>query len=67
MSKEIITRTIEDVRTNNFKFKKKYGQNFLVDNNILNKIIEKAGITSEDLVIEIGPGAGALTERLIHK
>ena len=47
---------------NNFKFKKKYGQNFLKDNHIINKIIEKSNVDKETLVIEIGPGSGALTK-----
>ena len=52
---------------NEFKFKKKYGQNFLQDNNILNKIVNSINITKEDLVIEIGPGSGALTQIIINK
>lgn len=44
--------------------KKKFGQNFLVDKNILNKIIEISGVTKEDTIIEIGPGLGCLTEYL---
>lgn len=48
-------------------FKKKFGQNFLQDNNILEKIANSVSITSNDLVIEIGPGGGALTEKLIEK
>lgn len=51
---------------NNLKIKKKFGQNFLVDENIINKIIEKSDITKETAVIEIGPGLGALTEKLLH-
>lgn len=45
-------------------FKKKFGQNFLNDENILNKIIKESEIPEETLVIEIGPGAGALTNKL---
>ena len=48
-------------------FKKKFGQNFLQDKNIIRKIVEVAKPTKEDLVIEIGPGAGALTEELVKK
>lgn len=44
-----------------FEFKKKFGQNFIVDENIIKSIIEKANIGNETLVIEIGPGAGSLT------
>ena len=50
-----------------FKFKKKFGQNFLRDNNILNKIANSVEVTSDDMVIEIGPGGGALTSKLIEK
>ncbi len=45
-------------------FKKKFGQNFLKDENVLNKIIKEANIPSDTLVIEIGAGSGALTEKL---
>ncbi|MEG0805873.1 MAG: 16S rRNA (adenine(1518)-N(6)/adenine(1519)-N(6))-dimethyltransferase RsmA [Lachnospiraceae bacterium] len=47
-----------------FTFQKKYGQNFLIDSNILDKIIEAAGITEEDYVLEIGPGIGTMTQYL---
>lgn len=50
-----------------FKFKKKYGQNFLKDDSIPNKIVEYAKIPSDTLVIEIGPGAGVLTKKLSVK
>lgn len=46
---------------------KNYGQNFLIDKNIVNKIVESASISKEDLVIEIGPGLGTLTSSLIEK
>ena len=46
---------------------KKYGQNFLVDANIIHKIAQQANITKETCVIEIGPGIGALTEELAHQ
>lgn len=48
----------------NFDFKKKFGQNFIIDENIINNIITKAKIDNETLVIEIGPGAGSLTYKL---
>ncbi len=48
----------------NFAFQKKYGQNFLIDGNILDKIISAAEITKDDLVIEIGPGIGTMTQYL---
>ena len=56
--------TISIIKDNDFRFKKKFGQNFLIDNNILEKIVEKSETTKEDLVIEIGPGIGALSEKL---
>ena len=49
---------------NNFSFKKKFGQNFIVDENIINSIVTKSLIDKETLVIEIGPGAGSLTNKL---
>lgn len=48
----------------NFEFKKKFGQNFLTDKNLLEQIVEKAGVSSDDVVVEIGAGKGALTEVL---
>ena len=50
-----------------FSFKKAFGQNFLTDDNLLAEIVEKAGITSEDTVLEIGPGAGALTRHIAKR
>lgn len=49
---------------NNFNFKKKFGQNFIIDENIIDKIVDSACIDSDTLVIEIGPGAGSLTYKL---
>ena len=51
----------------NFNFKKKFGQNFLKDNNILNNIVSKSEVDRDTLVIEIGVGAAALTKRLCEK
>lgn len=48
-------------------FKKKFGQNFLKDKNILKKIAELAPSNKDDLIIEVGPGAGALTEEILKK
>ena len=50
-----------------FKPKKSLGQNFLIDNNLLELIANLAEINSEDTVLEVGPGTGNLTEKLIHK
>ena len=47
-----------------FDFKKKFGQNFLSDKNLLSQIVERAGVCSDDIVVEIGAGKGALTEEL---
>lgn len=49
---------------NNFFLKKKFGQNFIVDENIINSIISKSNVDKSTLVIEIGPGAGSLTYKL---
>ena len=46
------------------KAKKSLGQNFLKDEEVLNRIIESANLSKEDVVIEIGPGKGALTKKL---
>lgn len=54
----------EELTKENFNFKKKFGQNFIVDENIINNIINKSNIDKETLVIEIGPGAGSLTSEL---
>ena len=50
-----------------FEFKKSLGQNFLKDKNIIKKIADSINPTEEDLIIEIGPGAGALTKELVKK
>ena len=47
-----------------FEFKKKFGQNFLSDANLLSEIVKKSGVMSDDIVVEIGAGKGALTEVL---
>ena len=58
------TATAEIIKKYSFHFQKKYGQNFLIDANILEKIIHSAEITEEDCVIEIGPGIGTMTQYL---
>ena len=60
-------KTNEILNMYNIRAKKKYGQNFLVDENILDSIVSGAGITNNDIVIEIGPGLGNLTEKLLEK
>ena len=61
-----INGTREILEENGFFMKKKFGQNFLIDQNILTGIVTKAGINKEINVIEIGPGIGSLTEHLIE-
>jgi 16S rRNA (adenine1518-N6/adenine1519-N6)-dimethyltransferase len=55
------------IKSEEFHIKKKFGQNFLVDQNILQKIVAIPSITKESLVIEIGPGMGSLTEHLLNQ
>ena len=57
----------EKMDENNFGFKKKFGQNFIIDENIINGIVNKAEIDDETLVLEIGPGAGSLTNGIAKK
>lgn len=56
--------TIEILKKYNFNFQKRFGQNFLIDSHILEKIVESAEITKEDCVLEIGPGIGTMTQYL---
>ena len=56
--------TIEILQKYNFSFQKKFGQNFLIDTHVLDKIIRAADITREDMVLEIGPGIGTMTQYL---
>lgn len=58
------TNTSEILKKYQFRMQKKYGQNFLIDANILRKIVEAAQITEEDCVLEIGPGIGTMTQYL---
>ncbi|WP_027092129.1 16S rRNA (adenine(1518)-N(6)/adenine(1519)-N(6))-dimethyltransferase RsmA [Cohnella thermotolerans] len=60
-------RTKEIIRKHNFTFKKSLGQNFLVDKNILDKIVAAANLDETKGALEIGPGIGALTERLARE
>ncbi|MFP8784470.1 16S rRNA (adenine(1518)-N(6)/adenine(1519)-N(6))-dimethyltransferase RsmA [Planococcus plakortidis] len=66
MTKDIATpiRTQEIMAKHGLTFKKSLGQNFLIDPNILRKIVSQAGLTKDSAAIEIGPGIGALTEHL---
>lgn len=59
--------TIELLQKYNFSIRKKFGQNFLIDMHVLDKIIDAADISPDDFVLEIGPGLGAMTQRLCEK
>ncbi len=56
--------TIEIIQKYGFNFQKKFGQNFLIDTHVLDKIIDESGITKDDCVLEIGPGIGTMTQYL---
>ena len=56
--------TIEVLQKYNFNFQKKFGQNFLINTSVLEEIIEAAGVTKDDFVLEIGPGIGTMTQYL---
>lgn len=59
-------KTYEILNKYNIRAKKKFGQNFLIDENMLNKIVDISEISENDLIIEIGPGIGNLTEKLLE-
>ncbi len=59
--------TIAVLQKYNFNFRKQYGQNFLIDEGVLEDIIDKSEITEDDCVLEIGPGIGTLTQYLAEK
>lgn len=69
MNKDIATplRTKKILEKYGFSFKKSLGQNFLIDTNILNRIVDHATLTEQSGAIEIGPGIGALTEQLLRR
>ncbi|MBQ8912889.1 MAG: 16S rRNA (adenine(1518)-N(6)/adenine(1519)-N(6))-dimethyltransferase RsmA [Lachnospiraceae bacterium] len=56
--------TIEIIKKYNFAFQKRFGQNFLIDGHVVEKIIKAADISKEDVVLEIGPGIGTMTQYL---
>lgn len=67
MSKKYLsnpTNTLAVISKYGFVFRKKYGQNFLIDENIVAKIVREAGVTEDDFVLEIGPGIGTMTQLL---
>ena len=57
-------KTLEIIKKYDFAFQKKYGQNFLIDAHVLDKIIAAADVGPEDFVLEIGPGIGTMTQYL---
>ncbi len=59
-------RTKEIISQHEFLFKKRFGQNFLIDGHVVNKIVTGSNITKDDLVIEIGAGIGSLTQELLE-
>ncbi len=59
--------TIEILQKYNFNFQKKFGQNFLIDTSVLDRIIVAAEITKDDCVLEIGPGIGTMTQYLAEQ
>lgn len=63
----IPANTIAVLQKYNFNFQKKFGQNFLIDTHVLDKIIAAAGITAQDCVLEIGPGIGTMTQYLAER
>lgn len=59
--------TIEVLQKHHFTFQKKYGQNFLIDPGVLDRVMRAAEITAQDCVLEIGPGIGTMTQRLAER
>lgn len=60
-------KTKEIIQKYNFYFRKNFGQNFLIDTHVLDKIIASAEITEEDCILEVGPGIGSLTQAMAEK
>ncbi|MCR5417620.1 MAG: 16S rRNA (adenine(1518)-N(6)/adenine(1519)-N(6))-dimethyltransferase RsmA [Lachnospiraceae bacterium] len=58
------SKTVEILTKYDFRFQKKYGQNFLIDSHVLDRIMDGAAITKEDFVLEVGPGIGTMTQFL---
>ena len=61
------SNTIEVIKKYDFTFQKRYGQNFLTDTHVIDKIVDAAGLTEDDYVIEIGPGIGSMTQYLCER
>ena len=60
-------KTIEIIQKYQFGFQKKFGQNFLIDDHVLTKIMDGANVTKDDFVLEIGPGIGTMTQYLAER
>lgn len=60
-------KTIEVIQKYQFGFQKKFGQNFLIDDHVLTKIMDGANVTKDDFVLEIGPGIGTMTQYLAER
>lgn len=60
-------KTIEIIQKYEFAFQKKFGQNFLIDTHVLEKIVAAAGVSKDDCVLEIGPGIGTMTQYLAEQ
>ncbi len=61
------TNTREILDKYGFTFQKKFGQNFLIDENVVRKIVREAGVTKDDFVLEVGPGIGTMTQILCEE
>ena len=61
------SKTIEVIKKHDFSFQKRYGQNFLIDGHVLEKIMDAAEIGKDDHVVEIGPGIGSMTQYLCER
>ncbi|WP_462421813.1 16S rRNA (adenine(1518)-N(6)/adenine(1519)-N(6))-dimethyltransferase RsmA [Salinicoccus sp. Marseille-QA3877] len=62
-----VSRTKEILKKHGFTFKKSLGQNFLVDANVIHKVLDRAAIDEDTAVIEVGPGIGSLTEQIAKR
>lgn len=62
-----VSRTKEILKTHGFTFKKSLGQNFLIDANVIHKVLDRAEIDEDTAVIEVGPGIGSLTEQIAKR
>ena len=61
------TNTREIIDKYGFMFQKRFGQNFLIDGNVVEKIVREAGVAKDDFVLEIGPGIGTMTQLQIGR